>query len=248
MKTPEVNPRGFFLAFFDVLYATARLCMPMEPGRSGASPKREDPVGSVALQRWRVEASAQLSALGQLKHAPGQTTLARRHAANQLNLAFVLILSSHFQRFCRDLHTEVAAHLRRTTQDPWAASLLHTRLVEARKLDVGNPNPGHIGADFARFGLRIWDALLTREGRAKVWRAQLEQLNVWRNAIAHQDLSAASLLDLGGGRVHLRRADVLRWRRACDRLATLMDAVLADFTLGLVGAAPWRVSSQRGVR
>ena len=205
-------------------------------------------MGSVALQRWRVEASAQLSALGQLKHDPGQTATTRRHAANQLNLAFVLILSSHFQRYCRDLHTEVAAHLRRATQDPWAGSLLHTRLVEARKLDVGNPNPGHIGSDFARFGLRIWDALLARDVRAKGWRVELEQLNLWRNAIAHQDLSTASQLDLGGGRVHLRRADVLRWRRACGRLAALMDAVLAEYTQGLVGAAPWRVSFGRGVR
>ena len=68
---------------------------------------------------------------------------------------------------------------------------------------------------------------------------RLEQLNRWRNAIAHQDFTSPSDLDLGAGRVELRLADVDAWREACDRLATTMEAVVGARLAGLAGRPPW---------
>ena len=46
-------------------------------------------------------------------------------------------------------------------------------------------------------------------------------------------------LDLGGGRTDLRLGDVTDWRRACDQLASTMDAVVAVQLSALAGRAPW---------
>lgn len=45
----------------------------------------------------------------------------RRYATQEINHAYAVLLSSQFQRFCRDLHTEAAAHVRfffTDTEDP----------------------------------------------------------------------------------------------------------------------------------
>ena len=64
----------------------------------------------------------------------------------------------------------------------------------------------------------------------------LEQLNAWRNAIAHQDFPAAMLR---GGRPALSLAQVQVWRKACDALARSFDEVMRIHLLGLIGRTPW---------
>ncbi len=122
--------------------------------------------------------------------------------------------------------------------DPWVRPIVTNRLSEGRKLDTGNPTPGHIGSDFGRFQFSIWTAMAQIDARTSGRRARLERLNRWRNAIAHQDFVAADL-DLGGGRTDLRLGDVTDWRRACDQLAATMDAAMALRLNGLVGRSPW---------
>ena len=60
-------------------------------------------------------------------------------------------------------------------------------LVQNRKLDSGNPNPGNLGSDFNRFGLEFWDAVDQLDVRNPDRRGELQELNVMRNAIAHHD-------------------------------------------------------------
>ena len=60
-----------------------------------------------------------------------------------------MLLSSQFQAFCRDLHSESIDYL--VTVVP--AALQDALLVEFllnRTLDRGNPHPGGIGSDFTK--------------------------------------------------------------------------------------------------
>lgn len=104
----------------------------------------------------------------------------------------------------------------------------------SRKLDRGNPNPGNIGEDFKRFGIAFWDMVKARDVRNRARQDRLEELNKWRNAIAHQDFDAAVL-----GSTTLRIQQVREWRRACEHLATAFDEVMRAQLLTMVGTSPW---------
>ena len=55
----------------------------------------------------------------------------------------------------------------------------------------GNPNPGNVGSDFARFDMDFWSAVKALDARNQRRQDALQDLNEWRNAIAHQDWAAA---------------------------------------------------------
>src|SRR5216110_325380 len=65
---------------------------------------------------------------------------------------YVLLLSAHFQGFCRDLHSEatqiVVSKVRRTSLEV----LFQAQFSAYRKLDHGNPNLENLREDFKRFG------------------------------------------------------------------------------------------------
>ena len=85
------------------------------------------------------------------------------------------------------------------------------------------------------FGLDLWDAV-RRGGLLNRRRQQhLEDLNVWRNAIAHQDFTDRRL----GGRTAALLGDVQTWRRACEALAMEFDAVVGAHLATILGANPW---------
>jgi len=102
-------------------------------------------------------------------------------------------------------------------------------------LDAGNVYPGSVGEAFNRFGLIFWKKVIQLEPhRHKIRQANLEELNYWRNAIAHQDPGPQNL-DL----TRLTLLRVRRWRRACERLATGFDEVMRVHIAALTGASPW---------
>jgi hypothetical protein len=113
--------------------------------------------------------------------------------------------------------------------------MLRAEFLFSRQLDRGNPNPGNIGSDFNRLGLRFWIEVNAAAPRAAVWQQHLEELNRWRNAIAHSDYDPAKL----GGRIILRVSQVRRWRRACHRLARAFDRVMANHLRTVTGVPPW---------
>ena len=139
-----------------------------------------------------------------------------------------------FQGFCRDLHTEYIDHIVRGVPVPWQ-NMIRGGFVLNRALDRGNRSPGNIGADFARLGLRIWDKVKALDIRNEARLQLLQDLNDWRNAIAHQDFDPAKLR----GRATLRLRDVNQWRRACDQLAGAFDDVTRIDMHALVGLSPW---------
>jgi hypothetical protein len=162
------------------------------------------------------------------------TSQGSRFAAQQINQAYAVLLCSHFQGYCRDLHGECLDHVV-TAVSPAAlkASLREVYLLN-RKLDTGNPNAGNIGSDFGRFGLVFWGEVLQLDARNQSRRNRLEELNRWRNAIAHQDFDPAIL-----GSSTLRLQQVRTWRRACEYLASAFDEVMRRHLQSLVGTSSW---------
>jgi len=143
----------------------------------------------------------------------------RRHGAQQINHAYAVLLASQFQGFCRDLHTESANLIASAVQPAVLRTVMLDRLIQGRKLDSENPNPGNIGEDFLRFGVRFWPEVSRDDRRNPARQALLAELNQWRNAIARQDFTRI-------GSPSLRLQQVSRWRAACQGLAQSFDAVL----------------------
>jgi hypothetical protein len=65
-------------------------------------------------------------------------------------------LAAHFQRFCRDLHTEAAEHLVATITPHQAREIVLMNLLRDRQLDRGNAQPASLGSDFGRLGMNLW--------------------------------------------------------------------------------------------
>lgn len=197
-------------------------------------------MASRALQRWQTEAQRSLDEIEQAHRAVGGVGPGRRYATQQINQAYVVMISSQFQRFCRDLHSEAVDYIT-TDHGPNPNPryvLLRMRLTENRKLDSGNPNAGNLGLDFGRFGFAagFWEeARKPDPTRARQLHDELEELNAWRNAIAHQSLDPGKL----GGRATVRLADARKWRRTCRALAISFDQVVKQRLTAILGVVPW---------
>lgn len=190
---------------------------------------------SRSLQTWKVDARKALDEIESAHRAVGGVGRGRRYAAQQINQAYVVLLSSHFQRFCRALHTECVEHLIGAPQYAAVRLILYSSLVEGRKLNWGNANAGNIGSDYARLGLDIWSSVHAATPRSTQRQRKLEQLNVWRNAIAHHDFDKPRL----GGRRELTLSEVREWRRACNALALDFDRAARAYLIRITGQVPW---------
>jgi phosphoenolpyruvate carboxylase len=193
-------------------------------------------MASLAFKKWRTQRMDALNEIESVYHSLAGTGSRRRATMQQLNQAYTLLLSSEFQGFCRNLHTECAAAVARILPSTHLQNLMRDSLVLSRKLDAGNANPGNIGADFNRFDLSFWSLVDTAHPQNARRHTLLEQLNRWRNAIAHNAFEPGMLR---GSRLALSRADVRRWRKACDGLARWFDRIMRDRLRVIIGANPW---------
>src|SRR5262249_35644588 len=128
-----------------------------------------------------------------------------------------MLLSAHFQGFCRALYTECAqvvgvavpAGLRATAQAQFSARLC---------LNRANPTVGTIRDDFERFGFTLH---LAADAANLVRMTHLGHLNYWRNTAAHHLTTPPP----PGVPAALTLLDVQNWRRSCDGLATSLDTI-----------------------
>ena len=190
---------------------------------------------SRALRNWQTRSRKVLDEVEAAHAVVGGGRGARGFARQQINQAYVVLLSSQFQRFCRDLYDESADHLISRPEHAPLNSLLSGLLIRGRRLDRGNANPANIGADFERLGVNFWDAVRTRSRQNPVRQRRLEELNTWRNAIAHQDFRDPALA--AKSRVSLEQ--VRRWRSACNALAVEFDRVMKLYLGRFFGSDPW---------
>src|SRR3954468_19675237 len=161
---------------------------------------------SNSLLKWR---AARADALNEIENAHvvvGGTGRGRRYATQQINYAYAALLSSHFQRFCRDLHSECVDHIVAAMPQQFRV-FVRTEFSWNRRIDRGNPHPGALGEDFNRLGVDFWPAIHALDGRTARRNQFLAELVNWRNAIAHQDFTPFG----GDATLHLGR--VRRWRR-----------------------------------
>jgi hypothetical protein len=191
---------------------------------------------SAAFQDWITARVAALGGIEEAYRSIRRSGPGRRTATQQLNQWYAVMLASHFQAFCRDLHTECAEAFAAPVPLLDLRRALYASVVSGRKLDSGNANPSNIGADFGRFGLSFWPAVDVDHPRNPRRKALLEELNGWRNAIAHQSFTAAMLK---GGYAVLPLTRVQRWRTACAGLARSFDRVMRGHLLKITGMVPW---------
>lgn len=185
---------------------------------------------SASLRIWQTTRAATLDEIEAAHSSIGGTGRGRRYATQQVNHAYVVLLSGQFQGFCRDLHTECVKALVSTLPAP-VQPLTEDSLLLDRRMDRGNVTPANLGSDFGRFDIQFWPTLYQADQRSARRRFSLEEMNGWRNAIAHQDFSRLS------GTVQLQQ--VRRWRSACDALSIAFDDTMKRRLLALTGAAPW---------
>jgi hypothetical protein len=162
--------------------------------------------------------------------AIGGTGPGRRYATQQINHAYVVLLASQFQGYCRDLYTESVDYLVPKLMPLTFQASIRELLTHNPQLKRFNAQPGSIGADFGRFGVDFWAEVKANDSRNEAGGAQLEELNKWRNAIAHQDFASNEAL-------HLRQ--VRAWRKVCQRLARSFDEVMCHHLQDLTGNSPW---------
>jgi hypothetical protein len=88
---------------------------------------------SAAFMRWNTTRLQALDELEQAHGAVGGTGRGRRYATLQVNHAYAVLLSSQFQGFCRDLHSEAVEFLVANTSPLAMAYTLHGVLAHGRK-------------------------------------------------------------------------------------------------------------------
>ncbi len=189
---------------------------------------------SRSLDHWTSQRSSDLDQLERAHGAVGGSRRGRRFATLQVNHAYAMLLSSQFQGFCRDLHSECVDHIvSAIAAFPAVSNLLRAELTRNRAIDRGNPNPGNLGTDFNRLiGTGFWPVVQRSDHRNAARQKLLEDLNGWRNAIAHQDFASV-------GNANLRLSKVRRWRAACEQMAFHFDEVMRHHVESIIGHSPW---------
>jgi hypothetical protein len=191
---------------------------------------------SRAYRRWNRSRSKELDEVEAAHTVLGGTARGRRYTTQQINRAYAVLLASQFQGFARDLPTEAIDYLVAVIPHPGFRAAMRQELLWNRQLDTKNANQGTIGGDFSRLGIpQFWgqvDAVFVNNDLRRQW---LDDLNAWRNAIAHQSFDPAML----GGTTNLQLARVQRWRRSCNKLARSLDSVLRAYIQFVTGNSPW---------
>src|SRR5207253_774282 len=111
---------------------------------------RERTMPSASLLQWQNDRLPRLSDIdAQCAAALSAMPLNARLIEEDLR-GYVVLLSAHFQGFCRDLYTE-AAQLISTRVRPRLKLLVQDQFVAQCALDRGNPNYSNLKKDFERF-------------------------------------------------------------------------------------------------
>src|SRR3954447_9356465 len=96
---------------------------------------------SLSLQQWLTMRTPALDEIEGAHRHVGGTGPGRRYATQQINQAYVVLLASQFQGFCRDLHEECIDHLARAMPSAELKRIVREEFRLHRRLDAGNPNP-----------------------------------------------------------------------------------------------------------
>ena len=158
----------------------------------------------------------------------------RRHVVD----GAIVLLAGHFQRYCRGVYGEAVGFLAEEVRPTAAGGVLGVLLMEGRALAKGNARAEALSKDFGRLDLNLWDALERHDPRNVGRRHRLDQLNTWRNAVAHQDVPPAASAALIRGTDRDVRS-LRTWRHSCSALAHDIDIVVNQHMVVLAGRRAW---------
>ncbi len=184
---------------------------------------------SASLLHWQTDRMPRLAAVD--AHCVATAVLASPDPvlAEESLRAYVMLLSGHFQGFCRDLYTECAQVCAAAVPISLFATV-QTQFVTALRLDSSNPNVETLRRDFERFAITLnFDAEPANALRV----THLGHLNRWRNTVAHQAANAPA------GVPPLTLAAVQGWRVSCADLATWLDGIMYNELQRILGTVPW---------
>ncbi|MDY3552869.1 hypothetical protein R5W24_001958 [Gemmata sp. JC717] len=145
--------------------------------------------------------------------------------------AYTMLLSAHWQGYCRDLHTECVQIVAAATP-PAMQLMVQRQCLADRQLDGANPSYETIRRDFERFDFDLTPILDVNPANPRR-RTHLDHLNKWRNYSAHHKTTIPPT----GGPFTL--AAVRAWKTSCDELAAELDGVMYNQLQTLTGAVPW---------
>jgi HEPN superfamily RiboL-PSP-like protein len=184
-------------------------------------------VQSASLQRWQTDRLTRLKQIESQSAAILAAVPPNAQLIEEILRGYVLLLSAHFQGFCRDLYSEAAFVLASKVRFSLRV-VIQEQFTAHRKLDRGNPTVEHLKDDFNRFGFAL-DFAVDPANVARL--KDLSEMHKWRNTAAHQSIAPAGIsLDL----VALKR-----WRDSCDGLAFFLDSVLYNQLRRLMRRSPW---------
>ena len=132
---------------------------------------------------------------------------------------YVMLLSGHFQGFCRDLYTE-SAQVFAAAVPPAMRTTIQAQFSAGLALNAGNPTHENIRKDFERFGFLLDLGAAVPGNPQRV--THLGHLNFWRNHVAHQKATPPPT----GVPAVLALADIRSWRTSCDGLAISLDDIM----------------------
>jgi hypothetical protein len=188
-------------------------------------------VPSNALLLWRNDRVIRLNDVDAQCAASLALVPPNANLADENLRGYVMLLSAHFQGFCRDLHTEcVQATMAAVV--PAIRPLIQAQSLAGRNLDGANPRYATIRNDFERFGLDL-QAALAGDPANLPRITHLDHLNSWRNYAAHHKTLAPPV----GGPFVL--ATVRTWKGSCDGLAAELDRVMYNHLQAVTGTPPW---------
>ena len=184
---------------------------------------------SASLLVWRNDRMPRLGGVeaqcaASLALAPPQPNLIEENLRG-----YVLLLSAHFQGFCRNLYTE-CAQIVVTRVRARLQLLIQAQFTAHRRLDHGNPTLQNLKAGFERFDFTLD---LVAADPANAARLQdLALLNRWRNVAAHHGTVPIGMpsLDL---------PSLQAWRHSCDGLATSLDQIMYNELRRILRRTPW---------
>jgi hypothetical protein len=192
------------------------------------------PVPSFAHTVWTTTRLRKLDRIDGLRRRIGRGQRRRKQLTEQLAHTYVVLLSSHFQGFTRDLHDECASFLAQQVSPPMH-NLFRSALVVGREIDWGNATVGSVSKSFSRFDLAFKTEIMVEDARCSGWLADYELLLKWRNAIAHEDFDPVKL-----GKVStLTMRQVQVWRQACCGIADSLDKAMHRQLKQSTNVAPW---------
>lgn len=182
---------------------------------------------SVSLTNWRTARMPSLQEIDTQCAASLAATSANPRLAEENVRGYIVLLSAHFQGFCRELYTECALVVGSKVR-PSLRLLIQRQFITQHALDHGNPNLQNLRRDFGRFGFQLD---LAADPTNTIPLQHLAELNEWRNIAAHHGVVPVSGLPSLG---------LLRnWLQSCDGLATSLDQIMYNQLRQLLRRQPW---------